>query len=384
MKPLPQPLILAAAAAVLAGTASGCIVEGHYVRDAPPVAYAPPPPPAAQAPSQSPAAPPSQDPNAQPSDSTQAEPGPGVNVSEDYFYDRLSPYGYWRWTPEYGRVWVPAGVSDDWRPYYDGSWAYTDWGWTFASTVPWGWATYHYGRWGFGLGLGWYWIPGPVWGPAWVSWRYSAGWVAWAPLGPAGFYWGVHSPAWVAVGTAHFTQPIRTVAVTGARATPIVAATAPLRTVAPRPIAGARAINGPPVASISRAVGHNIRPAPVSRVLPSSRPAGRTVSGLSGSRMTAPRTSGAIRDRSYRPGDRWSSATGGSRMNSAVRPSGRWGAPGGRWGGGWRGPPSGGMSRPGGSSGSHSTAPSHSGGGHSGGGHSGGGHSSGGHGGGHH
>src|SRR5207237_900225 len=85
------------------------------------------------------------------------EPGPGVELDEDYFYERLSPYGHWRWTPEYGRVWVPAGVSADWRPYYDGNWALSDWGWTYVSAAPWSWAAYHYGCWGFGVGLGWYW-----------------------------------------------------------------------------------------------------------------------------------------------------------------------------------------------------------------------------------
>jgi len=86
-------------------------------------------------------------------------------MSEDAFYDRLSPYGYWRNTGEYGRVWVPAGVGAEFQPYSDGHWALTDWGWTYVSDAPWGWAAYHYGRWGYGLGLGWYWIPGRTWGP---------------------------------------------------------------------------------------------------------------------------------------------------------------------------------------------------------------------------
>jgi hypothetical protein len=51
-------------------------------------------------------------------------------------------------------------------------------------TERWGWATYHYGRWGFKEDIGWYWVPGTVWAPAWVSWRKSPKHVAWAPLPP--------------------------------------------------------------------------------------------------------------------------------------------------------------------------------------------------------
>jgi hypothetical protein len=31
---------------------------------------------------------------------------------------------------------------------------------------------------------GWVWIPGQVWAPAWVVWRWGDGWVGWAPLPP--------------------------------------------------------------------------------------------------------------------------------------------------------------------------------------------------------
>jgi hypothetical protein len=31
--------------------------------------------------------------------------------------------------------------------------------------------------------LGWYWIPGNVWGPGWVSWAYGGNYVGWCPLG---------------------------------------------------------------------------------------------------------------------------------------------------------------------------------------------------------
>ncbi len=63
---------------------------------------------------------------------------------------------------------------------------YTDDGWTWVAdpSEPWGWATYHYGRWTNLDGIGWVWVPGYTWAPAWVSWRYGGGYCGWAPLPP--------------------------------------------------------------------------------------------------------------------------------------------------------------------------------------------------------
>jgi hypothetical protein len=119
----------------------------------------------------------------------------------------LSPYGHWVDTPEYGRVWVPGGVGADWQPYGDGQWAYTDWGWSFVGGAPWGWVGYHYGRWGWLDDIGWFWVPGFVWGPAWVSWRYYSGYICWSPFPPHGWH-GLHGghrwPGWVVVHRDHF------------------------------------------------------------------------------------------------------------------------------------------------------------------------------------
>jgi hypothetical protein len=52
------------------------------------------------------------------------------------------------------------------------------------SEEPFGWATYHYGRWTRLRGIGWVWVPGEEWAPAWVSWRKSNDYVGWAPLPP--------------------------------------------------------------------------------------------------------------------------------------------------------------------------------------------------------
>ena len=105
-------------------------------------------------------------------------------VDRAVFYDRLEPYGEWVWLQgQY--VWVPVNVDRQWRPYTVGRWVYTDlYGWMWVSNEPFGWATYHYGRWGFSNRVGWFWVPGRRWAPAWVSWRSSDEYLAWAPLPP--------------------------------------------------------------------------------------------------------------------------------------------------------------------------------------------------------
>jgi uncharacterized protein YraI len=112
-------------------------------------------------------------------------PRPGGAINVGVFYDRLSPHGDWLWLRG-NYVWVPANVDAGWRPYTAGHWAYTDrYGWMWVSAEPFGWATYHYGRWGFSKQVGWFWVPGTQWAPAWVAWRGSDDYLAWAPLPPA-------------------------------------------------------------------------------------------------------------------------------------------------------------------------------------------------------
>ncbi|HYM19633.1 MAG TPA: DUF6600 domain-containing protein [Candidatus Kapabacteria bacterium] len=101
------------------------------------------------------------------------------------FYDQLSPYGRWVSNPTFGYIWVPAEDMNTFMPYgSNGYWEWTQYGWTWVSNYPWGWAPFHYGRWNFDPGFGWYWIPDGVWGPAWVSWCESPGYYGWAPMGP--------------------------------------------------------------------------------------------------------------------------------------------------------------------------------------------------------
>lgn len=114
-----------------------------------------------------------------------------------FFYSQLAPYGQWLQIPTYGWVWSPGNVPIGWRPYSgDGHWVQSDQGLTFVPDQEWGWITYHYGRWiygpDYGYDYGWLWIPGTVWSPGWVAWRYGQGQdqgvVGWAPL-PPDRYW---------------------------------------------------------------------------------------------------------------------------------------------------------------------------------------------------
>jgi len=107
-----------------------------------------------------------------------------VDVDVNLFYGQLAPYGNWETVPSFGVVWHPTEVAVGWRPYSVGHWVWTDAGWTWVSYEPWGWAAYHYGRWYYDPGYGWLWVPGSVWGPAWVSWYYGPEYVGWVPLAP--------------------------------------------------------------------------------------------------------------------------------------------------------------------------------------------------------
>ncbi len=101
-----------------------------------------------------------------------------------YFYDHLSPHGMWVNHSPYGYVWIPRVYKYGWRPYSNGNWIWTDFGWTWISDWEWGWIPFHYGRWDWDNYLGWYWVPDTVWGPAWVTWRRSSLYIGWAPLPP--------------------------------------------------------------------------------------------------------------------------------------------------------------------------------------------------------
>ncbi len=126
-----------------------------------------------------------------------------------HYSDELDEHGEWVHSDEYGWVWKPSVTEEEWRPYWRGRWAAYPGGMTWVSSEPWGYMTYHHGRWAWGLGLGWYWIPGVYYSPAWVAWRYHDGYAGWAPLNyynaPCDWGWGAWHGygAWNVVSFSH-------------------------------------------------------------------------------------------------------------------------------------------------------------------------------------
>jgi len=168
---------------------TSCVVYQQPVQS-PPSAYqpAPPPPPVVEQPVQQPAP-------------VYQQPAPASSYQT--FYDALSPYGQWVDYPNYGYVWIPTSAGPNFSPYStNGYWVMTNYGWTWNSDYPWGWAPFHYGRWGYDNFYGWYWVPDNQWGPAWVSWRRSTNYYGWAPLAPG---YGVNE----AVGGSYRPEPAR-------------------------------------------------------------------------------------------------------------------------------------------------------------------------------
>src|SRR5512138_3561984 len=59
----------------------------------------------------------------------------GAAPTPEAFRSTLSAYGDWYVSPRYGNVWRPR-VAVGWRPYYYGSWLWTDEGWYWDSAEP--------------------------------------------------------------------------------------------------------------------------------------------------------------------------------------------------------------------------------------------------------
>ncbi|TMA40285.1 MAG: hypothetical protein E6J82_15480 [Deltaproteobacteria bacterium] len=175
--------------------------------------------------------------------------GSGPTFDDFRSDSELTWNGEWIDTPEYGTVWRPTHVASDWQPYTYGRWVWTRAGWAWASDESFGWAVYHYGRWGWSPAVGWMWVPGSIWAPAWVSWRWSDGYAAWCPMGVRDSY--VEQPAlWVVVPTRTFLEPVVHHVVPR-----------PQRRVIPLPArAPGGQQSGPPVASVERAIGRAVRP----------------------------------------------------------------------------------------------------------------------------
>ena len=142
---------------------------------------------------------------------------PENRVEFNYFHQTLAPHGEWIELEYDLYVWRPNRVSRNWSPYSEGRWVWSSNGWYWDSYEPFGWATYHYGRWYYDNFYGWVWSPGYEWAPAWVEWRYDDNYVGWAPLPPyahfridSGIHFSItwHSPysRWRFVNYNRFTD----------------------------------------------------------------------------------------------------------------------------------------------------------------------------------
>ncbi len=163
-----------------------------------------------------------------------AEPKPPVPLRD--FVSALKPLGEWILHPRWGRAWRPPGVAMGWRPYFHGRWVPTGQGWYWVSDEPWGWATYHFGRWSLDPLLGWIWLPERTWAPSWVAWRQGKGLVGWAPLGPEG---KAFLPAFVFVNAERILEPAARAALTGLQAGRALGETRP---IAPSPVSAPAAL----------------------------------------------------------------------------------------------------------------------------------------------
>ena len=233
-----------------------------------------------------------------------------VSVSITYFHHELAPYGRWVYTPGYGEVWYPTVVSAGWAPYVDGEWVYTDCGWTWVSYDPFG-DPFHYGTWVWVDRYGWCWEPGYVWGPAWVTWAWTDGYIGWAPL-PATFAItaGGYSGGAVTVAQSQYVfVPINRFADTNV-STARIAATQNSTILAGAQRAtrfsvagGIVHTGGPPAALVERATGRTLRAVSVSshKLKPTTISAAGVRSGRS-IPLVAPARERAARVNASKPG----------------------------------------------------------------------------------
>jgi hypothetical protein len=120
------------------------------------------------------------------------------------FFDVLGPYGTWIEDSRLGLVWTPSreSVTDKFVPYAThGRWTHRAFDgengsapldeYVWVSDLPFGWVTFHYGRWTYAGERGWAWVPGRRYSGAWVDWRTPehgddpAAVVGWGPTPPS-------------------------------------------------------------------------------------------------------------------------------------------------------------------------------------------------------
>ncbi len=112
-----------------------------------------------------------------------------------YFAQKYSNiHGEWMWNSLYGFVWKPyfsrKYPGGGYQPYVNGSWSAFDNQLFWVPQEPWGWVPYHLGVWLWDKDVGWMWLPGDAFAPAWVTWEFFAGYYMWKPWSLYDWYYG--------------------------------------------------------------------------------------------------------------------------------------------------------------------------------------------------
>lgn len=112
--------------------------------------------------------------------------------------------GEWVWNDLYGYVWRPyidrSIYPWGWQPYFYGHWNYFNGQLFWVPDEPWGWVPYHLGVWQWDKKLGWVWIPGSLFAPAWVDWEFFFGYVGWRPWSLFDWYYSGYGFSYLAGG----------------------------------------------------------------------------------------------------------------------------------------------------------------------------------------
>jgi len=87
------------------------------------------------------------------------EPSPEQLASGDE-YAELNNYGEWYEESSYGRVWMPSYAYGGYDPFRYGHWQHYGTSWLWVNSMPWGYHTFHSGRWTYLDDLNrWCWVP---------------------------------------------------------------------------------------------------------------------------------------------------------------------------------------------------------------------------------
>jgi hypothetical protein len=118
--------------------------------------------------------------------STLPKPVQKLSPAVFYFAQKYGDlYGEWVWDNLYGYVWRPFidryYPGGNWQPYFYGQWCEVGGQMFWVPAEPWGWVPYHLGIWQWDKKLGWVWIPGSAFAPAWVDWAFCMGYYTWRP-----------------------------------------------------------------------------------------------------------------------------------------------------------------------------------------------------------